>query len=115
MAAILGIYRDIGDQGGESEIETLNERGTLHRISGDLAEAEGYHQQALDLARVTARSLHEAHALAGLGRCALAGGHATQAGVLLRQALEIFQRIGAAEAAGLLAELEVPTGAPPAP
>jgi hypothetical protein len=36
----------------------------------------------------------------------MAGGHATQAGVLLRQALEIFQRIGAAEAPDLLAELD---------
>jgi hypothetical protein len=36
----------------------------------------------------------------------MADGHATQAEVLLRQALEIFQRIGAAEAPDLLAELD---------
>ncbi len=36
-------------------------------------------------------------------------GHATQAGVLLRQALEISQRIGAAEAPDLLAELDALT------
>ena len=51
----------------------------------------------------------EAHALAGLGRCAMADGHATQAEALLRQALEIFQRIGAAEAPALLAELDAIT------
>ena len=68
----------------------------------------------LELAREIASSWDEAHALAGLGRCDLAAGHATQAQVLLRQALEIFQRIGAAEAPDLLAELDALVGAPPA-
>jgi hypothetical protein len=45
----------------------------------------------------------------------MAAGHATQAEVLLRQALEIFQRIGAAEAPDLLAELHALTAHPPAP
>ena len=108
----LGIYRDLGDRGGEAE--ALNERGTLHRVSGDLAQAEGCHQHALELARAIASSWDEAHALAGLGRCALAAGHAAQAETLLRQALEIFQRIGAAETPGLLAELDALTGRAPA-
>jgi tetratricopeptide (TPR) repeat protein/transcriptional regulator with XRE-family HTH domain len=99
----LSIYRDLGDRSGEAE--TLNETGTLHRVSGDLAQAEECHQHALELARAIASSWDEAHALAGLGRCALAAAHATQAGVLLRQALKIFQRIGAAEAPDLFAEL----------
>ena len=77
-------------------------------------QAQRCHQQALDLARAIASSWDEAHALAGLGRCALAAGHATQAGVLLRQALEIFQQIGAAEAPDLLAELDAITDLPAA-
>ena len=88
--------------------------GTLHRVSGELAQAESCHREALELARAIANSWDEAHALAGLGRCAQAAGHATQAGVLLRRALEIFQRIGAAEAPDLLAELDALTGPPPA-
>jgi hypothetical protein len=36
-----------------------------------------------------------------------------QARVLLRQALEIFQRIGAAETLDLLAELDALAGSPP--
>jgi tetratricopeptide (TPR) repeat protein len=84
----------------------LNWRGKLHRVSGELAQAERCHRQALELARAIAVGWDEAHALAGLGRCALAAGDATQAGTLLRQALEIFQRIGAAEATDLLAELD---------
>jgi tetratricopeptide (TPR) repeat protein len=105
----LSIFRDLGDRGGEAE--TLNERGTLHRVSGDLAQAEGCHQRALELARAFASSWDEAHALAGLGRCALAVGHAAKAADMLRQALEIFQRIGAAEAAEVSAELEALTAA----
>ena len=91
--------------------EALNERGTLHRVSGDLAQAEGCHQQALELARAIASSWTEAHALAGLGRCALAAGHADAGRDLLRQALEIFQRIGAVEAADVSAELDAATQA----
>jgi tetratricopeptide (TPR) repeat protein len=103
---------DLGERGGEATV--CNKRGTLHRVSGDLAQAEGSHHQALELARQIGSSWDEAHALAGLGRCALAAGHATQAEALLRQALEIFQRISAAETADLLAELDALTGAPPA-
>ena len=85
--------------------------GTLHRVSGDLAQAQRCHQQALDLARAIASSRNQAHALPGLGRCALAAGHASQAEALLRQALEIFQRIGAAEADDVARELTALTEA----
>jgi tetratricopeptide (TPR) repeat protein len=105
----LNIFRDLRDRAGESEV--LNEKGALHRVSGDLAQAEECHQQALDLGRAIASPWTEAHALAGLGRCALAAGHATQGETLLRQALEIFQQIGTAEATGVFAELDAATKA----
>jgi tetratricopeptide (TPR) repeat protein len=108
----LDIYRDLGDRGGEAE--ALNKRGTLHRISGDLAQAGGCHQRALEVARAIASSWDEAHALAGLGRCAMAAGHTGRAGYMLRQALEIFQRIGTAETAEVSAELQAITDAGPA-
>jgi tetratricopeptide (TPR) repeat protein len=107
----LAIFRDLGDRGGETEV--LNERGTLYRVSGELARAEECHHRALEIARAIVSSWDEAHALAGLGRCALAADHA-KAEILLRQALEIFQRIGAAEAPGLAAELAALTSPPPA-
>jgi hypothetical protein len=66
-----------------------------------LRQAGSCHQQALGLARQIGSAWDEAHALAGLGRCALAAGHAATAEGMLRQALEIFQRIGVAEAAGV--------------
>jgi len=58
----------------------------------------------------------EAHALAGLARCARAEGRTAEAEAGLRQALALFQRIGAAEAADVSAELAALAGAPgPAP
>ena len=48
----------------------------------------------------------QAHALAGLGRCALAAGRPADALGDLRKALEIFQRIGAVEASNVAAELD---------
>jgi hypothetical protein len=59
-----------------------------------------------DLAREARSPLDEAEALAGLGR-ARAAGHADEADSWLRQALEIFQRTGAAEATQVSAELDV--------
>jgi Tetratricopeptide repeat len=65
--------------------------GVVQSMTGkDLAQAQRCHQQALDLVRAIASSWNEAHALAGLGRCALAAGHAAQARAVPRQALEIF-------------------------
>ncbi|HEY5988910.1 MAG TPA: hypothetical protein VIV12_21395 [Streptosporangiaceae bacterium] len=49
----------------------------------------------------------------GLGRCALAAGRTAEAELGLRQAREICQRIGAAEASGVAAELDALTEAGP--
>jgi tetratricopeptide (TPR) repeat protein len=100
----LDIYRDLGSRAGEAE--ALNEQGTLCRVSNSLTRARRCHLQALELARSIESPWNEAHALAGLGRCALADGRTAQAASLLRQALGIFERVGAAEARDLLAELK---------
>jgi len=107
----LSIYRNIGDRGGE--VETLNELGTVSRICGDLGRAGSCHRQALDLAREIASPWDEAQALAGLGRCALAAGRTVDAAAGLRQAREIFDRIGAAEATAIAAELDSLAGTGP--
>jgi Tetratricopeptide repeat len=74
---------DFADRRGEAEV--LSERGTLHRLSGEPAEAEAYHRQALELARTISTAQDEARPLVGLGRCAAAAGHTTQAKTLLQQ------------------------------
>jgi tetratricopeptide (TPR) repeat protein len=107
LGAALSIYRDISDRGGE--VEVLNETGALHRVHGDLDQAQGYHRQALHLAGEIGSLWDEAHALAGLGRCAQAAGRTSDALVNLRRAREIFQQIGAAEASDVSAELDAIT------
>ena len=109
----LGIFRDIGNPGGE--VEALNEMGTLHRVRGALNLAVASHQHALDLARQIGSPWDEAHVLAGLGRCALAAGQVGNAEARLQQAREIFQRLGAAEASDLAAELDALSEPGPTP
>ncbi len=106
----LDITREIGNW--HAEATTLNESGTLSRTGVDLRQARSCHQQALDLARQMGVPLEEAHALAGLGWCALVAGHTAEAEERLRQALAIFQRIGSAETADVSAELDALHGAP---
>ncbi len=99
----LDICRDIGDRGAEAD--GLNEIGTVHRVRGDLRLARTCHRQALEIARQIRSSWDQAHALAGLGRCDLAAGLTAGGHALLRQAGDIFQQLGAAEAAEVAAEL----------
>jgi tetratricopeptide (TPR) repeat protein len=108
----LAIFREIGDRGGE--VEVLNERAAVHRLSGELVRAAEGHQQLLELSRAIGSAPDEAHALAGLGRCALAAGRAAQAETLLGEALQIMRRIGVPEAAEVAAEQVVSRSSGPA-
>jgi tetratricopeptide (TPR) repeat protein len=103
LGQALDIYRDIEDRGAENQ--ALNEIGALHLARDDHREATACHQQALVLARKIASPWDEAHALAGLGRCARATGRIADARENLLQAQQIFQRIGAAETGDVTAEL----------
>jgi len=111
LEAALGISHDLGNQLGEAN--ALNYLGGAHRVRGDLDQAETCHRQALDLAREIDSSWDEACTLAGLARCALAAGRTADAEAGLRQAQQIFERIGAAEATGVAAELDTLTAAAP--
>jgi DNA-binding SARP family transcriptional activator len=122
LARALDLFSQLGDQGGESE--ALNETGTVRLAQADPLHARVCFQRALELARATGARLHEARALEGLGRCAAHPCEASAAGsalraqapavrsadvnpqTVLRQALEIYQRLGAADAARLGAELD---------
>jgi DNA-binding SARP family transcriptional activator/tetratricopeptide (TPR) repeat protein/DNA-binding XRE family transcriptional regulator len=97
-----GIYRDIGDRGGEAM--ALNETGALHHAHRDWDQAAQCHGRALDLAREIASLWDEAHALAGLGRSAWADGQSADGIAWQTQARDIFQRIGAPEAAVITRE-----------
>jgi tetratricopeptide (TPR) repeat protein len=96
-------YRETGDRGGHAEV--LNELGTLHRARGDAIQARESHRLALSLAREIASPHDEACALAGLARCALDAGDVSAAVADLCRAHKLFEQAGAAEAAGIAAEL----------
>jgi tetratricopeptide (TPR) repeat protein/transcriptional regulator with XRE-family HTH domain len=95
-----GIFEELGDVA-----DVLNELGTLHRVRGDLGRAEACHRQALKMARDVESQLDEARALAGLGLCALAAGHAADALAMLAEAHSIFGRMGVAETSAISALL----------
>ena len=99
----LTITRENSRHDGEAEI--LNHQGALSYASGDLVGARERHLRALDLARELGTPLEEARALAGAGRCAIAL-RITAGPAELSNALEIFQRIGAAEMVDLTAEID---------
>jgi tetratricopeptide (TPR) repeat protein len=103
LAQALDAARGASRRGGEAEV--LNNLGTLRLRTGDPSAALACHHRALDVAREVSSPLEEARALEGAGRCALSTGRAPAAAAGLRQALLIYQRLGAAEAAGLAAEL----------
>lgn len=107
LSASLDIYRRLGDRSGEAEV--LNELGTLHRVTGALAEARRHHRQALDLATQIHSEHDSAHAWAGLGRCDLAEDDTAGAVEHLGVALAIFERIGAAETTAVGGELDAVT------
>jgi len=75
-------------------------------LTGLTDQARACYRRPLELARVTHCSWAEGCALTGLGLCARAAGRRPEARDLLREAHEIFLRIGAAEADGAAAELD---------
>ena len=61
----------------------------------NILQARGHHAQALAIARDLGAAPEEARALEGLGHSHLQDGNTGQAAAHLRQALAIYQRIGA--------------------
>jgi tetratricopeptide (TPR) repeat protein/transcriptional regulator with XRE-family HTH domain len=96
MAEALELYHSLGHRLGQAEV--LNNLGELHSVS-DPEQARGYHEHALLIARSIAALLEEARALEGIGSNALHNPDSTREGTYLRQALEIYQRIGSPNAA----------------
>ena len=104
----LGIFRQIGDRGGEAA--ALIETGTVLLAQGDPLQAGACYQPALELARATGAQLEEGRALEGIGKCAAMLGKADAADGVLRQALEIYVRLGAGDAARLAEEMDTQPG-----
>ncbi|MFJ5954198.1 tetratricopeptide repeat protein [Streptomyces noursei] len=93
-AQSLDLFRKIGDRQGEAK--ALYIAGDLLAESGQPQQALASYEEALLLARQVRSPLEEAHALEGTARCQ-ARADAQAAIISLREAVAIYQRIGAAE------------------
>lgn len=102
LTEALTIYRDLGSRTGQAEV--LNYIGAMLLDDGD-PQAVNWFQDALRLARQVHNPLEEAHALEGVARCSLSQRDTKRAIQQLQAALEIYQRIGAPEAAQARATL----------
>jgi tetratricopeptide (TPR) repeat protein len=86
------IHRDLGARHGMSV--ALNSLGELSFAASATADARAHHGEALAIARGLGSPLQQARALEGIGRTFLSDDPA-RAATYLRQALAIYQRIGA--------------------
>jgi DNA-binding SARP family transcriptional activator/tetratricopeptide (TPR) repeat protein len=93
LTACLRIYRELGDQGGQSRIH--RDLGSLSEYQERYDEALGHVEQALRLSRAVGDRDGEAFALSNVSSYHMLLGHHQQALVVGREALELNQRLGA--------------------
>ena len=89
----LALFDDLGHRLGQAE--ALNRLGELSLRASATAQARDQHSRALAIARDISAAPEEARALEGIGNSLLQEGDPSQAVAPLRQALMIYQRIGA--------------------
>ena len=89
----LTLFADLGNRLGQAE--ALNRLGELATRTADTPQAREYHTRALAIARDISAAPEEARALEGLGRAHIHGSNHGKGLDCLRQALTIYQRIGA--------------------
>ncbi len=95
LAEAIELFRDLGDRHGLAK--ALNSLGELSLRTSAAEESQGQHAQALAIARDLGTPGEQARALEGIGRSLLRRDPA-EAAMHLREALEIYQKIGAPEA-----------------
>ena len=91
-AEAIELFRDLGSR--HDLAMALNSLGELSLRTSAVQEARSHHSQALAIARELGAPLEEARAREGIGRSLLQQERA-EAAAHLRDALEIYQKIGA--------------------
>jgi tetratricopeptide (TPR) repeat protein len=89
----LALFGDLGNLLGQAE--ALNRLGELSLRTSATGQARDQHTRALAIARDISATPEEARALEGLGRAHVQDGNHDKGLECLRQALTIYQRIGA--------------------
>jgi tetratricopeptide (TPR) repeat protein len=95
LAEAIELFRDLGDRHGLAK--ALNSLGELSLRTSAAEESRSHHAKALAIARELGTPGEQARALEGIGRSLLRRDPA-EAAMHLREALEIYQKIGAPEA-----------------
>jgi tetratricopeptide (TPR) repeat protein/transcriptional regulator with XRE-family HTH domain len=95
LAEAIELFRDLGDRHGLAK--ALNSLGELSLRTSAPQESRNHHAEALAIARELGTPGEQARALEGTGRSILHRDPA-EAAAHLRQALEIYQQIGAPDA-----------------
>ena len=88
--------RDIGDRQGQAE--ALNYLGALLSDTRRHQKALACHTEALGIARDIGAPKDEAAALRGIGQCHIQARDIAAGGNYLRQALQIYRRLGSPSA-----------------
>ncbi|HEY2507894.1 MAG TPA: tetratricopeptide repeat protein [Streptosporangiaceae bacterium] len=96
LTGALALYLDLGDKSGEAE--ALNNMGDLALAAGRRTDALAHHERARDIAASISAPREEARAMEGIGTCHLLDGQPGLGAGLLRQALALYQQIGAPQA-----------------
>jgi tetratricopeptide (TPR) repeat protein/transcriptional regulator with XRE-family HTH domain len=103
----LTLFGDLGNRHGQAA--ALNRLGELATRTADTPQAREHHTRALAIARDIKAAPEEARALEGLGRAHIHGSNHGKGLDCLRQALTIYQRIGAPAAQRLQETLRGPS------
>ncbi len=100
----LQIAEEIGDP--TQQLIGLQMIADIHRAEGSHGEATGHYESALRLARQIGDQYEEGKILEGMAESAFSTGRPSAARIAFRQALDIFERLGAPEAESVRIRME---------
>jgi tetratricopeptide (TPR) repeat protein len=92
LTRALALYRD--DEDPASAAATLNDLGELQQAIDQIADARTSYTEALATLEDRESPAERARALDGIGRCHLSAGEMASAASFLRQARDIYARLG---------------------
>lgn len=103
LVRALTLCTELGDPTGT--VEVLNNLGRLAWEWPEAGDPFSYHQRALRIARDIGALVAQGRALEGMGRCLIQDSYAGCARAYLREALDLYERLGLPDALGVKAAL----------
>jgi tetratricopeptide (TPR) repeat protein len=103
LVRALNLCEEIRDPTGT--VEALNNLGRLASDWPEAGDAFSYHQRAVRIARDIGAFIAVGRALEGMGRCLIRDSYAGNGRAYLREALDLYERLGIPDAQGVAATL----------